>query len=170
MLNKKTVLLLRHAKSSWAHSELDDYDRPLNKRGENDIIKCEKLYQTLIEGKSQIISSSAKRTTQTAKKTCHFFNCTENSIHWTKDLYLASAKKILEIINLQPDVASNLVVVGHNNGISHLAESLTLSSEVSHMPTLAAVKISFEANSWKEIYYGNGILECFYYPKMLTPT
>lgn len=170
MLNKKSIILLRHAKSSWANSELDDYDRPLNKRGLNDTIKCEKLYKTLIDGKSQIISSSAKRTQQTAKKTCHYFNCNEKDIVWVDDLYLASAKKMLKIINQQPDIEQNLVVIGHNNGISHLAQLLTDSTEVAHMPTLAAVKIVFEADTWQEIFFGNGVLDRFYYPKMIKPT
>ncbi len=30
----KTLYIIRHAKSSWKDMELDDYDRPLNKRGE----------------------------------------------------------------------------------------------------------------------------------------
>jgi phosphohistidine phosphatase len=170
MLNTKSIILLRHAKSSWASPELDDYDRPLNERGLNDTIKCEKLYKTLIASKSQIISSSAQRTRQTAKKTCHFFNCIEKGIVWIDDLYLASAKKMLKIINMQPDIEDNLVVIGHNNGISHLAQLLTNSAEVSHMPTLAAVKINFSATSWNEIFEGNGVLESFYYPKMIKPS
>jgi phosphohistidine phosphatase len=29
----KTLLLMRHAKSSWKEPELADHERPLNKRG-----------------------------------------------------------------------------------------------------------------------------------------
>lgn len=170
MLNRKTLILLRHAKSSWANSELDDYDRPLNERGLNDTIKCEKLYKTLSNGKSQIICSSAKRTKQTAKKTCHFFNCSEKDINWSKDLYLASAKEMLNIINQQIDLEDTLVVIGHNNGISHLLQLLTDSDAISHLPTLGVAKINFEADSWKEIFFGNGVLEAFLYPKMIKPT
>ena len=170
MLNQKTIILLRHAKSSWASSELDDYDRPLNERGLNDTVKCEKLYKTLTNSKCQIISSSAKRTKQTAKKTCHYFNCSEQDIVWTKALYLASAKEMLTVINQQPNLEDTLVVVGHNNGISRLAQLLTNSNEIAHMSTLSAVKINFEADNWNEIFLGNGVLESFFYPKMIKPT
>ena len=32
----KTLLVLRHAKSSWSDPALDDHERPLNKRGRRD--------------------------------------------------------------------------------------------------------------------------------------
>jgi phosphohistidine phosphatase len=39
----KTVLLLRHAKSSWDHPEVSDRERPLNKRGKRQAPEMGKL-------------------------------------------------------------------------------------------------------------------------------
>jgi phosphohistidine phosphatase len=56
----KSVLLLRHAKSCWKHSELADHDRPLNKRGKRDaplmgrLLKKEDLVPEIITNSTAI--------------------------------------------------------------------------------------------------------------------
>ena len=39
----KSVLILRHAKSSWKDPDLPDHDRPLNKRGKRDAPRMGRL-------------------------------------------------------------------------------------------------------------------------------
>ena len=63
----KKLYLIRHAKSSWKDITLDDFDRPLNKRGKTDApfmaqkLKDKNIYPDII------ISSPAKRAKSTAK-------------------------------------------------------------------------------------------------------
>ena len=64
----KTLLILRHAKSSWNDENVLDHDRPLNKRGKRDAPRIGKLlYQSQLSP-DLIISSTAKRARKTASK------------------------------------------------------------------------------------------------------
>ena len=63
----KTLLLLRHAKSSWKHPELADHDRPLNKRGKRDAPSIGQLVSDKGLVPDLIMSSTAKRARKTAR-------------------------------------------------------------------------------------------------------
>ena len=67
MYNMKSVLILRHAKSSWKHPDVDDHDRPFNKRGKRDAPHMGEILQNEHLVPDLIISSSAKRARSTAK-------------------------------------------------------------------------------------------------------
>jgi len=64
----KTLLILRHAKSSWSHPGLSDHDRPLNKRGKRDAPRMGQLLREEGLLPDLIISSSAKRAKTTAER------------------------------------------------------------------------------------------------------
>ena len=66
MQTTKTLIVVRHAKSSWKYPALSDLDRPLNKRGKRDApmmakIMCQKNIRI-----DAILSSPAQRTLKTA--------------------------------------------------------------------------------------------------------
>lgn len=63
----KTLLILRHGKSSWKLPELADHDRPLNKRGKRDAPKIGNLLKEKDLVPDLIISSNAVRAEKTAK-------------------------------------------------------------------------------------------------------
>ena len=59
------LIIMRHAKSSWTDSNLNDHDRPLNPRGRKD---APRIYQALMEMDwlpDTVFLSSSKRTTET---------------------------------------------------------------------------------------------------------
>ena len=58
--NKKILLILRHAKSSWKNNDIPDHDRPLNKRGKNQGSKMGKLLKKLDLVPDHIISSTGE--------------------------------------------------------------------------------------------------------------
>ena len=64
----KTLLVLRHAKSSWNDSALKDHERPLNDRGKRDAPRMGQLLNDHKLTPDLIISSTAKRARKTAKK------------------------------------------------------------------------------------------------------
>ena len=71
----KTLLIMRHAKSSWKEQDLPDHDRPLNKRGEKDAPRMGKLLKDEDLIPDLIMSSSAVRAKKTAElvvKTCKY--------------------------------------------------------------------------------------------------
>ena len=94
----KNLILIRHAKSSWKNTSLDDFDRPLNKRGKQDApIMADRLLKRGIN-MDYIISSPAKRAADTAKIFAGVLSY-NSEITLTDDLYEASQNQILEVIN-----------------------------------------------------------------------
>src|SRR6266511_5147806 len=93
----KTLLLLRHAKSSWKHPELADHDRPLNKRGNRTAPLMGALLQDEDLIPDLILCSSAARTHNTAllvAKTCTYIG----EIKSTRKLYLAEPQDYIEVL------------------------------------------------------------------------
>jgi phosphohistidine phosphatase len=162
----KTLLVLRHAKSSWDNPRLADFERPLNKRGKRDaprmgeLIKREEIVPDLI------ISSSAKRALSTAEavaQACDY----ESEIQTTRLLYLAGPDEYLEVINAIADVYDRVMVVGHNPGMESLVEDLT--GEWLRMPTAALAQIRLNIDSWSELALeSDEELVDYWQPKELT--
>ncbi len=64
----KKLHLIRHAKSDWSNPILDDFDRPLNKRGKKNAPFMGKILRDKGVNPDLIISSPAYRARETAKK------------------------------------------------------------------------------------------------------
>ena len=144
----KTIVIMRHAKSSWADVSLSDYDRPLNKRGKHDAPRMGRLiYQNdLIP--QLIITSSAKRAKKTAQAAADSLGY-DGQIEVTRELYHAGAASYIERLNgIVPDY-SRVMVIGHNPGIEELIEDLTGLWE--RMPTAALAVIDLPIENWSEL-------------------
>ena len=93
----KTLLIMRHAKSSWKEQDLPDHDRPLNKRGKNDAPRMEKLLKDEDLVPDLIMSSTAVRAKKTAElvaKTCKY----KGKIVLDRSLYGAEPAAYLKIL------------------------------------------------------------------------
>lgn len=144
----KTLLVLRHAKSSWKYNNLADHDRPLNKRGKHDAPRMGALLvkQDLVP--DVIISSTAKRAAATAKAVA--MDCDYGGeIQYTRHLYGAWPDDYIELLNELDSDVSHVMVVGHNPGIEDLVEEL--SGEWIRMPTAALAQIDFDIDRWSEL-------------------
>ena len=85
----KRLYLVRHAKSSWKDPDLDDFDRPLNKRGKRDApLMGQKLRQADVRP-DLIVSSPAKRAAKTAKIMAGQIEYPVKKIIWDESLYAA---------------------------------------------------------------------------------
>ena len=118
----KTLLILRHAKSSWDNPDLRDYDRPLNKRGKKDAPRMGKHIKTAKLIPDRILTSSAKRARKTAKrfaKACGY----SGKIKKLDILYHAPVGLYYETLQAIPDKYNNIMVVGHNPTMEHLDTS-----------------------------------------------
>ena len=63
----KTLLIVRHAKSSWDNADTSDIDRPLNDRGKRDApAMAQRIIRTGL-AIDRFVSSPAKRARQTAE-------------------------------------------------------------------------------------------------------
>ncbi len=142
----KTLLLMRHAKSSWKDSELDDHDRPLNKRGKRDaprigqLLKDENLLPDLI------LSSTARRARKTAEQVIQHSGY-RGETRITGELYNASRDQLLAFVAALPDTASHVLVIGHNPGLEELLEALT--DQCAALTTAALARVESPADQWR---------------------
>ena len=151
----KTLILLRHAKSSWSDNSLADRHRPLNDRGRRDIptigdrLAARKLVPDMIA------SSPAERALQTAMQIAPFLNLPSSRINVADELYLADTDVLLSIVQLCDSNVDTLMLVGHNPGITEFANSLT-DVPVDHMPTCAAFICRFDVKHWHDVSLSTG--------------
>jgi len=144
----KTLLVLRHAKSSWKNSNLADYDRPLNKRGKRDAPRMGELLAREGLVPDLIISSSAKRALTTAEAVA-LASDYQTEIQSTRHFYHAWPENYIEFLNEIPEKFDKVLVVGHNPGIEDLVEGLT--GEWERMPTAALAQIVLSVDNWSDL-------------------
>jgi len=162
----KQLYLIRHAKSSWSHPELADFDRPLNKRG--------KKNAPLIAGRLSsrgiipqcIVSSPARRARKTARHMADGTGFKKSEIIYEKGLYYAEYQDVITIIENYFSDVEILFVVGHNSTITDLAENLTGDSLV-NVPTCGVVAIEYSGKNNFHILSESGSLLFFDYPKKM---
>ncbi len=143
----KTLLLLRHAKSSWDDDSLSDHDRPLNKRGRIAAPRMGQLLRELDLVPDLIISSTANRAATTAKLAAHGAEC-HAELRLDHSLYLAPPERYIRVASRVHEPVERLMFVGHNPGIEMLVDILTSSSEP--MPTAALAVIAVPIQQWSE--------------------
>ncbi len=160
----KTLLLIRHAKSSWDHLLQDDFERPLNERGKAD---APMMAERLLARKVSIdafISSPAKR----ARKTCSVFlkacKKEEGEMILKPELYLASADTISQVVSGLEDRLNAVALFSHNPGITEFANLLT-EVHVDNMPTCSVYAVKAAINHWSEFGKAAKTFWFFDYPK-----
>lgn len=150
----KQLLLMRHAKSSWAEGGLPDFERPLNKRGKRVAPKMARFIADQQCSPELIISSPAARAAATAEILSESINGSEPiPTQYEARFYHAPAREYLNAIaTAEISTVSRLMFVGHNPGLEDLVESLSGTWEI--LPTAAVVQLQFEVSNWKEIRSG----------------
>lgn len=143
----KQLLLVRHAKSSWANQDQDDFDRPLNDRGHRDAVM---MAERLLDKKvmiNQIISSTALRAITTAKYFAKSHGISEAAIVQHDFLYHAPKERYHKAIVQIPDVIETAAIFAHNPGITDFVNSLT-NTRIDDMPTCAIFAITIDTTNW----------------------
>jgi phosphohistidine phosphatase len=161
---KKQLLLIRHAKSSWDDAGIDDFDRPLNERGNKDApVMARRLLKKNISIDA-FISSAARR----AKKTCSLFmqefNVDQKKMIVNQKLYLAPADEFYKSIADVDDAYETIAVFAHNSGITDFANSLT-KVKIDNMPTCSIFAVSVKAKTWSQFKNAEKEFLFFDYPK-----
>lgn len=136
------LALVRHAKSDWGDSGLDDHDRPLNDRGTQDAPRMAARLRASGFPAEVILSSTALRARTTAEA---FGAELEIPVSLDPELYGAPARKILAIAAATG--AEAVVVVAHDPGMSVLAARLS-DEGIAHMPTCAVATFTWSTDDW----------------------
>lgn len=144
----KTLLLMRHAKSSWKQKDLPDIERPLNSRGEKDAPAMGRLLRKKEMVPDIILSSPAVRARLTAEavgKKSHY----EKEILVIDKLYMAEAPEIFSALNDLPDDIQKCLLIGHNPGLEYTLQLLT--GKIQSLSTSTIVNISLPIEVWAEL-------------------
>ena len=160
----KNLTLVRHAKSSWEHPDLDDRDRPLNKRGERDApIMGQRIVAAGIRP-SLIIASPATRAWNTAKIIAKEIGYPREFLQREIKLYHASLDTMLDVLVAQDTEFNSIMLVGHNPGLTTFANYLS-PGITNNLPTAGVLSVSFEQNDWNLYSAPKTELVCYDTPK-----
>jgi len=160
----KTLLLLRHGKSSWDDPNLEDFERPLNERGVGDAKLSGKYARKQKVKPDLVLSSPATR----AKHTAELFVAAaglKKSPVYDERVYEASARRLLQMLSDLDDANQTVLLIGHNPGFEDLCERLTGAAR--KIPTASLTCISLNIDKWAGPKGGKGKLKWRMTPKKL---
>ena len=158
----KTLLLLRHAKSSWKTGNVKDFDRPLNQRGMKAAPQVGKSLRKRKLKLDLVLSSPAERARQTAQVVLESARLSVE-LRYDERIYEAGAAQLLEVVSQIEDSANVAMLVGHNPGMEDLLKVLT--GEKRHLSTAAFACIELDVEKWNKVRAGVGRLEWLAKPK-----
>ena len=163
----KTLLLLRHAKSSWKDAGRADHDRPLNARGKRDAPRMGELLLELDLVPDVVICSTARRARATWKRLAVGLGpAAPDDVHVVDDLYPTSVPRTTALLRAWPDTSQRPLVIGHNPGLEAVIEAAT--GEQVTMPTAALAAIVFPHARWSDLTWtGDARLDGVWRPKEL---
>lgn len=157
----KTLVLARHAKSSWDHPGMSDFQRPLNQRGLGDApIMAERLRLSTIE-LQRVISSDAVRALETAEAYASVMT-PGRAVRTEHVLYLATGHEILKFLQSLPEQEDSVMIVGHNPGMSEALGQLA--GSFYDMPTCSYGVLQFDTEHWQSISSTTGRLLAYDFP------
>ena len=160
----KTLLLVRHAKSSWDQAGISDFDRPLSERGKKDApVMAKRVKEKGIE-LDHLVSSPAKRAKKTAKYFAEEFGFKKEDITLVEALYGATQQEFLQAIREISDKYKTVALFSHNPGITEFASSLT-NVRVDDMSTCAVFAVQAACITWKDFIEAEKSFLFFDYPK-----
>lgn len=171
----KTLLLLRHAKSSWDDPALDDFDRPLNPRGRKAAPRVGAWIGERGLVPDRVLCSAARRALESWERAAPALAVDPlPPVEVVHGLYLAEPRRILALVRAQPDDVDSLLVVGHNPGFEDLARGLAVAGDpealaglAAGFPTAGLAVFRFPVDRWEEVGPGVGRLEAFVRPREL---
>lgn len=160
----KTLLILRHGKSSWKDLSLPDHDRPLNKRGRRNAKMMGRLLASQDLMPELILASTAERARRTARRVGAAAGY-DGEIELLPDLYLAASGAYLNRVALTSEAIDRVLVVGHNPGLTHLVSDTTGAQK--RFPTGALAQVEFDIESWPQVLDARGVLVNLWRPREL---
>ena len=160
----KTLILVRHAKSSWEDLSQSDFDRPLNERGKKDApVMAERLKEKEITP-DLFVSSPAKRARKTARIFAEAFGKEKKEVVLVEGLYEASLQAFESTVAGLNDEAGVVVLFAHNPGITQYGNTLS-NVRIDDMPTCGVFAVAADTGRWADFKEATKKFLFFDYPK-----
>jgi phosphohistidine phosphatase len=163
----KTLYLIRHAKSSWKYPDLDDFERPLNKRGRKNAPFMGKVLKKLKVAPDLVMCSPANRAAMTARIIADKIKYPLDKIRYCEAIYEFSENALIHVVKQIDDSVNESMVVGHNPAINGLANYVG-DQPIGNIPTCGVFCVELNISSWKKIKEHCGKLKFFEFPKKHT--
>lgn len=161
------LFLIRHAKSSWADAALNDHQRPLNNRGQNDLPRMSERLKIKGWYPERIFCSTARRAVETYKGLEHIFmERPECKVSFHDDLYLCTHTRLNKFISEITDQYTSVALIGHNPGMTDFVNHYT-NIRLDNLPTLGIIGLECEAGHWADTQNKEWKFKEFIYPKMV---
>ena len=159
-----TLILMRHAKSSWDNPGLSDHARTLNARGRRSASAMGDWLRAEGWRPDEAVSSSSQRTRET------FAGLRLNvPVHFTDDLYHADPDGMRAV--LAQAAGETVLMLGHNPGIAAFAAMLVTAPpdhpRFADYPTCATLVARFDIDSWDRLRWQSGTPLAFVIPREL---
>ena len=159
----KTLIVMRHAKSSWEHAG-PDIERPLNKRGRDSAVALGDWLRARDLAPDEILCSAATRTQETAQRLK-----LAAPVSLNKALYMAPAESLLKYT--QRATGDTVLILAHNPGIGEFAERLTRIApnhpRFFDYPSGATTVFSCDIEEWRELAFDSAAPTDFVVPREL---
>ena len=164
----KTLLIMRHAKSSWDDPDQPDHDRPLNKRGKCDAPQMGQLLREQNLVPELIITSTAARARKTAKRVAQSCGYDQEIVK-RPELYQGGIESYVQALRELGDPAEHILIIGHNPDLSEWLEMLT--GQLTTFPTAAIAQVKLDVTTWSELTAATpGRIQNLWRPKELPQT
>ena len=157
--------MIRHAKSSWSNPLQSDFERPLNERGKLEAPEMGKVLKDNNIIPDLIISSTAKRTKQTAKRIAEILGYSAGEIRWEEKLYHCIPSVFEELIFELGDTVKTVFIIAHNPGITEFVNELSAGFSIDNMPTCGIVGAHLTLDEWNSFSTTEKKIFLFEYPK-----
>jgi len=167
MKREKTVLIMRHAKSSWEDSSLRDFDRPLNKRGRKDAPAMGRFLSGLELIPDHIVCSPAQRARETIALVTEELGETTEITRYDERLYSGGVEAYLEAIQSAPAEAGIVLVAGHNPTIEQTVARLSGGAVRRRITTANIACFYTSASAWGDVSERNSTFKWLTGPKDL---
>lgn len=162
----KTLVIARHAKSSWDYDAVDDIDRPLKESGiRNAYLVAETLKKKKVSFDA-IYSSPANRAIHTSIIFARVLEVPAQKIEIIEQLYSESDSDVIQFLKNIPENITKVLLVGHNPTFTDLANRF-LKQRISNLPTAGAVLLELECDTWSHIGPVSVVRDSLFFPKKI---
>ncbi len=169
----RELLIFRHGKSDWGSDALNDFDRPLARRGRKAVKRMASWLREQDLLPQCILSSPAERARQTALRLCRHADIPQSRVVWEEAIYAADLGALLDVLANAPQQHGRTMIVGHNPGLEELleylvGESIKAPAGSPALPTAALARIAMPYE-WNRLESGCAQLVSINRPRELSP-
>ena len=163
----RRLTLVRHAKADTSLPGQPDWDRVLDRRGQQDAPEMARRLRSRRLKPDLILSSPAVRALSTASIMARELKVPADRIAQDERLYLADPKRILEVLHELGGDARHVMVFAHNPGITDCANRLSTGEQIDTLPTCGIFTACFPIGDWSQLAWASGVDADFDYPRNL---